>query len=236
MIGIRDLTVNFSGVVALDRLTLDVDGDVVGIIGPNGAGKTTLINVLSGFVAPSAGQVIVDGFDLLSLKPHRRARWGLARSFQQVHTVPDLTVEEQVRAALDFRTMGRRESSKAVGRALDHVGFGDSAGRAGHRLNPFQQRMAEIARCLAPGPRIVLLDEPGGGLSEAEVTTLRDVIAGIRTAFGAQVLLIDHDVRLIRAVCTKTAVLDFGRLIAYDRTEAVLADGRVMAAYLGEQA
>ena len=236
MIGIRDLTVNFGGVVALDRLTLNIDGDVVGIIGPNGAGKTTLINVLSGFVSPSAGQVIIDEFDLLSLKPHRRARWGLARSFQQVHTVPDLTVEEQVRAALDFRTMQGHESRKAVGHVLDYVGLGDLADRAGRRLNPFQQRMTEIARCLALKPRIVLLDEPGGGLSEAEVTKLRDVIEGIRTEFGAQVLLIDHDVRLIRAVCIKTAVLDFGRLVAYELTETVLADRRVMAAYLGEQA
>lgn len=236
MIGIRDLTVNFGGVVALDRLTMDIVGGVVGIIGPNGAGKTTLINALSGFVSPSAGQVIIDGFDLLSLKPHRRARWGLARSFQQVHTVPDLTVKEQVRAALDFQTMRGRESRMAVEHALDYVGLGDLANRAGRRLNPFQKRMTEVARCLALRPRIVLLDEPGGGLSEAEVTKLRDVIEGIGAEFGAQVVLIDHDVRLIRAVCIKTAVLDFGRLIAYDLTEPVLADRRVMAAYLGEQA
>ena len=236
MISIRDLTVNFGGVVALDRLTLDIDGDVVGIIGPNGAGKTTLINVLSGFVTPAAGKVIIDECDLLSLKPHRRARWGLARSFQRVHTVPDLTVEEQVRAALDFRNMRRQETRKAIGRVLDFVGLGELGDQAGHRLNPFQQRMTEIARCLASNPKIVMLDEPGGGLSESEVTKLRDVIGGIRVNFGAQVLLIDHDVRLIRAVCIKTAVLDFGRLIAYDLTEPVLADGRVMAAYLGEQA
>lgn len=235
MISIRDLTVNFGGVVALDRLTLDIDGDVVGIIGPNGAGKTTLINVLSGFVSPSDGRVIVEDCDLLSLKPHRRARWGLARSFQKVHNVPDLTVEEQVRAALDFRTTQRHEKRKAVGRALDYVGLGELTDRAGHRLNPFQQRMTEIARCLASGPKLVLLDEPGGGLSETEVTKLRDVIGGIRSDFGAQVLLIDHDVRLIRAVCIKTAVLDFGKLIGYDRTEQVLADDRVMAAYLGER-
>ena len=236
MISIRDLTVNFGGVVALDRLSLDIDGDVVGIIGPNGAGKTTLINVLSGFVSPSAGRVIIDDCELLSLKPHKRARWGLARSFQTVHAVPDLTVEEQVWAALDSRTMRRHEKRKVVERVLDYVGLGEQSERAGHRLNLFQQRMTEIARCLASGPKIVLLDEPGGGLSESEVTTLRDIIDGVRADFGAQVLLIDHDVRLIRAVCIKTAVLDFGRLIAYASTESVLADDCVMAAYLGEQA
>lgn len=236
MIGIRELTVNFGGVVALDGLTLDIEGDVVGIIGPNGAGKTTLINVLSGFVSPSAGRVVVDDCDLLSLKPHQRARWGLARSFQQVHTVRDLTIGKQVRAALDFKRMREREKRNTVGRVLDYVGLGELVDLGGHRLNPFQQRMTEIARCLASGPRIVLLDEPGGGLSESEVTKLRGVIAGIRAEFGAQVVLIDHDVRLIRAVCIKTAVLDFGRLIAYDLTEPVLADGRVMTAYLGEQA
>ena len=235
MIGIRDLTVTFGGVIALDRLTLDIDGDVVGIIGPNGAGKTTLINVLSGFVTPAAGRVIIDDCDLLSLRPHQRTRWGLARSFQKVHTVPDLTVGEQVRAALDFQTMRERDKRQTIARVLDFVGLGEARDRAGHLLNPFQQRMTEIARCLASAPQIVLLDEPGGGLSEAEVTKLREVIDGIRAEFGAQVLLIDHDVRLIRAVCVKTAVLDFGTLIAYDRTALVLVDDRVKAAYLGEQ-
>ena len=117
--------------------------------------------------------------------------------------------------------------------ALEFVGLTGLSGTSGHALNPFQRLMTEIARCLAAQPRIVLLDEPGGGLSETEVDFLRRVISAIPERYGAQVLLIDHDVELIRATCGKTAVLDFGRLIAYGPTDRVLQDAKVKAAYLG---
>ncbi|WP_419911630.1 ABC transporter ATP-binding protein [Hoeflea sp.] len=233
MIEIRDLSVHFGGVFALDSVTIQIGEDVAGIIGPNGAGKSTLINVLSGFVRPTRGQVLVEGTDLLSISPHQRARWGLARSFQKVQIVDDLRVDDHLQVVLDARQRTRHEREKTTRDVLDYVGLSGRADVPGSELNQFERRMTEIARCLAAAPRVVLLDEPGGGLSETETARLRSVIEGIRPHFGAQVLLIDHDVDLIRAVCGRTAVLDFGRLIAYGPTRTVLQDEQVKAAYLG---
>ena len=233
MIAIEELTVSFGGVLAIDRLSLHIAENVVGVIGPNGAGKTTLVNVLSGFVTPAEGQVIVHEFDLLSLKPHQRARWGLARSFQNVQTVPDLSVEGHVRVALDFRKLPERDKDRIIANVLEFTGLAGIRACPGWLLNTKQRRMTEIARCLASLPKIVLLDEPAGGLGEAEVAALRRTITDIHREFGAMVVLIDHDVALIKAVCSHTAVLDFGRLITYGKTEDVLRDERVRAAYLG---
>ena len=235
MIRISDLSVHFGGVVALDKVNAILEDNVVGVIGPNGAGKTTLINVLSGFVQPHSGMVEVDGLNLLSLAPHKRARWGLARSFQKVQTAVNLTVEENIQVILDNKAYSRDERSQRTAEVLHYVGLQDIPEQLGLRLNPYQRRMAEIARCLAASPRIVLMDEPGGGMSEHEVETLRGVISGIRDAFGAQVILIDHDVELIKSVCTKTMVLDFGKLIAFGTTEKVLQNENVKAAYLGTE-
>ena len=233
MIAIDDLTVSFGGVVALDRLSLKIAEDIVGVIGPNGAGKTTLVNVLSGFVAPAEGRVIALELDLLAMKPHQRARWGLARSFQNVQTVPDLSVESHVRVALDFRKLPERDKDRIIANVLEFTGLTGLRTCPGRLLNMQQRRMTEIAKCLATLPKIILLDEPGGGLSEPEVAKLRTAIAGIHDEFGAMVVLIDHDVDLIKAVCSHTAVLDFGKLITYGETERVLRDDRVRAAYLG---
>ncbi|MEX0583886.1 MAG: ATP-binding cassette domain-containing protein [Sneathiella sp.] len=236
MIRISDLTVKFGGVVALDSVSVELEENVVGVIGPNGAGKTTLINVLSGFVVPYSGAIEVEGMDILSLLPHRRARWGLARSFQKVQTALNLTVEDNIQVVLDNMPHSRTEKAEMISNVLAYLDIEDVSGTVGLRLNPYQRRMTEIARCLAASPRIVLLDEPGGGMSEAEVKMLKSVISGIHETFGAQVLLIDHDVDLIKAVCSKTMVLDFGKLIAYDRTAKVLQDENVKAAYLGTEA
>ncbi len=234
MIRISDITVRFGGVVALDSITAEISDDVIGIIGPNGAGKTTLINVLSGFVRPEAGSVDVDGLNLLTLTPFRRARWGLSRSFQKLQTAAELSVENLVRVGLDHCSSPNAEKDAAIGRALEFVGLSRLRNTKGGDLNSQQQRMTEIARCLVNSPRIVLLDEPGGGLGETEAEALRTIITDIRSSFGAQVLLIDHDVDLIRATCSKTIVLDFGKLIAFGPTETVLRDKMVQAAYLGQ--
>ena len=233
MIEIRNLTVKYGGVVALDDLTLTVQDAVTGLIGPNGAGKTTLTNALSGFAPITAGSVLADGVDLLALAPHRRACWGLARSFQKVQIVEDLTVEQHLLAVLEAKRIARADRTAHVTRALDFCGIPNTAQRRGAELNPFDRRMAEIAKCLVGTPKIILLDEPGGGLSEQEMQHLRQVITGIDAVFGAQVVLVDHDVDLIRDVCAATAVLDFGRLIAFGPTDEVLRDEVVKTAYLG---
>lgn len=233
MIEIQDVTVKFGGVVALDQVTLKISDDVVGLIGPNGAGKTTLTNAFSGFVTVANGSITVNGTNLIDLAPHMRTRWGLARSFQKVQIVPDLTVEDHLKAVLDGKGIPAGQRKGTIAKALEFVGIDDIRHRKGLSLNPYQRRMTEIAKCLIGAPRIVLLDEPGGGLSESEMMHLRKVITGIHPEFGAQVVLVDHDVDLIRDVCASTAVLDFGKLIAFGPTDEVLADEVVKTAYLG---
>ncbi len=233
MIDVKNLTVRFGGVVALDDLSLNITDDVVGLIGPNGAGKTTLTNAFSGFVNVASGSVSVNGLNLIGMAPHKRSRWGLARSFQKVQIVSDLTVEDHLATVLDAKGANRSLRESAIARALDFVGISSARNIPGADLNPYQRRKTEIAKCLVGAPRVILLDEPGGGLSEHEMQDLRRIILGIHPEFGAQILLVDHDVELIRDVCTSTAVLDFGKLIAYGNTAEVLRDEVVKAAYLG---
>lgn len=233
MISIDALSVKFGGVTALDNLCVEFADDVIGLIGPNGAGKTTLINALSGFVTPASGTVKVGEQDILKLKPHQRARWGLARSFQKVQTVPELTVDDHIRVVLDARPMREQAKRKTIDEVLEFTGLTHSRWRKGHELDPYAQRMTEIARCLAGSPKIVMLDEPGGGLSETEVQTLREAISNIKPVFNAVVILIDHDVELIKSLCSHTAVLDFGKLIAYGPTATVFNNDKVKTAYLG---
>lgn len=233
MIEVEKLTVRYGGVVALDGVTLRLADSVIGLIGPNGAGKTTLTNALSGFVPVASGSISVNGLALLELAPHQRARWGLARSFQKVQIVPDLTVEQHLAVVLDGKRVTHTSRAREITRVLEFVGLEAVRHRLGRRLNPYECRMTEIAKCLVGAPRILLLDEPGGGLSEGEMIHLRKIITGIHNEFGAQILLIDHDVELIRDVCTSSAVLDFGRLIAFGATAEILEDEVVKAAYLG---
>lgn len=233
MIDIQNLTVRFGGVLALDHVSLHLTDPVIGLIGPNGAGKTTLINALSGFVPVAAGAIGVNGQDLLAMTPHDRARWGLARSFQKVQIVPNLTVRDHLAAVLDAKPLSKAARHEDMGRVLDFLDMTKLQHLTGALLNPFQARLTEIGKCLVGSPRLVLLDEPGGGLAETETAVLRRVIQAIHSEFGAQVLLIDHDVALIRDMCSMTAVLDFGRLIAYGPTGSVMADEVVKTAYLG---
>ncbi|MBC8056839.1 MAG: ABC transporter ATP-binding protein [Rhizobiales bacterium] len=236
MITIDKLTVQFGGVNALNEVCLELRAPVVGIIGPNGAGKTTLLNAFSGFVAPSgASRIAAEGVELLTMTPAARARWGVRRSFQSEQVVDDLSVGENVQVMLDSSDLSRAERAAALHRALAFVGLLDQRDRPGGSLDAFERRLVELARAVAGRPRIVLLDEPGGGLSGSEVERLRDVIGRIHAEFDAITLLIDHDVTLIAAVCVETVVLDFGTLIAHGPTAQVLADARVRSAYLGEE-
>lgn len=235
MIEVSDITVQFGGVTAIDALSARFNDPINGIIGPNGAGKTTLLNVMSGFVVPQTGAINVDGVNLLDLAPYKRARWGLRRSFQTEQIVDDLTAEENIRVMLDQLPLQRDEREDHLIRVLDLVGLSDKSKQLGSAMTMLDRRMTEIAKTLVGAPRIVMLDEPGGGLSAAEAERLRDTVLRIPDEFDVQVLLIDHDVDLIRAVCTETLVLDFGEKIAEGPTASVLEDPKVRAAYLGEQ-
>jgi branched-chain amino acid transport system ATP-binding protein len=232
MIEIDSLTVQFGGVRGLNDLTAGLPEPVTGLVGPNGAGKTTLLNVLSGFVAPIAGRVLVDGADALAFAVHKRAAFGIRRTFQNEQVVENLSAEDNVAAVLD-NVPSRQPRRQAIRAALDYVGLTTRARALGGELNAYDRRMLEIARATVGAPRLIMMDEPGAGLSEEETSHLRDIIHGIPTFCGAQVLLVDHDVDLISATCAATLVLDFGSKIAYGPTAEVLRDPKVRAAYLG---
>jgi branched-chain amino acid transport system ATP-binding protein len=235
MIALEGIVVRFGGLVALDAVSARFDAPVSGIIGPNGAGKTTTMNVISGFLTPTSGSVMVDGTDLVALAPHLRPRWGLRRSFQREQIADDLSVRDNLLSLAD-NLPGRRSLCRAdVSRALDFVGIAAMAGRMGASLNTYERRLTDLARCLVGQPRLIMLDEPAGGLTVAESAHLGDIILKIRQFCPAQVLVIDHDVDLIARICAQTLVLDFGRRIAFGPTEAVLADPAVKAAYLGTE-
>ena len=233
MIEIRDISVAFGGVTALNRVSADLGDAIVGIIGPNGAGKTTLLNVFSGFVAPRSGSIRAFGVDLLAMAAHRRARWGVRRSFQTDQVVDDLTVADNVRVMLDPLPLGAAVKQAEIDRALDFVGLAGRRDTPGAALNAFERRLVELAKAVVGRPKIVLLDEPGAGLRPPEVALLREAILGIQGRCGAMTLLIDHDVELIATTCPSTMVLDFGELLALGPTADVLKDERVKAAYLG---
>ncbi len=234
MIDISDLVVQFGGVRPINELTARLDAPVSGLIGPNAAGKTTLLNVLSGFVRPVRGTVCVDGVPLLGMAPLERVRVaGLRRSFQTEQVVEDLTVRDNLSAIADH-VVASRQRAVAVDEAIAFIGLQSVADAAGRSLNLFQRRLVELGKCVIGAPRLVLLDEPAAGLTDEEGTMLRELVLRIPGEFGPQVLVIDHDVELIRAMCSETLVLDYGKRLALGRTETVLADPDVRRAYLGE--
>lgn len=233
MIAIENLVVQFGGVRPIDHLTAQLAAPVSGLIGPNGAGKTTLLNVLSGFVRPVEGKVTVKGQALLDLSPLQRVRAGLRRSFQTEQVVEDLTVVGNLKAIADH-VLPNDKRAVSVAAALDFVRLGAVAATMGGSLNLFQRRLVELGKCVVGAPKLILLDEPAAGLSNEESAVLRELILGIPAEYGAQVLVIDHDVDLIRAMCTETLVLDYGRMLALGPTDEVLASPDVRRAYLGE--
>jgi ABC-type branched-subunit amino acid transport system ATPase component len=236
MIEVEGLVVTFGGVSAVSNLTATLDAPVTGLIGPNGAGKTTLLNVLSGFVRPARGTVKVDGIDILNVATYRRSAFGIRRTFQTEQVVLNLSVWDNVTAILDHVPHGQGSRDEIISATLAYVGLKDRSHRLGGELSANDRRMVEIARGIVGSPRLIMMDEPGAGLSEAEADHLRRVIIGIPDHCGAQVLLVDHDVDLISHTCWATLVLDFGVKIAYGRTEEVLKDPAVRTAYLGEAA
>lgn len=232
MIELEDITVRFGGVLALDHVSATFTAPVSGIIGPNGAGKTTTMNVLSGFLR-CTGRIACDGDEIAHLPAHKRARWGLRRSFQREQIANDLTVRDNLRAITDSLPGSRSDKARDIDQALEAAGLTDKAEVLAAELNTFERRLADIARCLVGNPRIVMLDEPAGGLTAEETARLGNLISGIHGLTSAMTLVIDHDVDLIARICSETLVLDFGQRIAFGETSAVLADPKVQAAYLG---
>ncbi len=233
MIHIENLTVQFGGVRPLDNLEAELSAPIVGLIGPNGAGKTTLLHVLSGFVTPLAGVARLDDVDLLGLSPVRRVALGVRRVFQQELVVDDLSLWENVLSVADHVSANQRSAREETARAIEFVGLDHRKHVPGRWANLFERRMTEIAKTLTGQPRVLLLDEPGAGLNEAEVDRLRRLLLAIPSAFETQLVLVDHDAGLIASVCTEAMVLDFGKRLALGPTRTVLNDPEVRRAYLG---
>ena len=231
---VRGITVSFGGRHALEGVSLTAGpGVVTGLIGPNGAGKTTLFNVVCGLQAPAHGSVRLGDEDVTRLAPFKRARRGLARTFQRLEPFGLLTVRENVRLAADI---ARRPQPDAVAsELLERLGATDLADVRADRLPTGQARMVELARALATDPRDLLLDEPASGQDAGETAAFAGVLREV-AASGVAVVLVEHDVQLVMDVSTTVHVLDRGELLASGTPAQVQADPAVLDAYLGQVA
>lgn len=242
---VKDLSVRFGGLTALDQVSLEVQpGEVVGLIGPNGAGKTTLIDAISGFTAFATGQCELEGSDITLASPLQRSRSGIGRTFQSLELFDDLCVADNLRVAMDggdnhyfLRDLVRPESGAGLPDHLLHLlqrcGLDNSLSLLPSELSFGQRRLLGLARAVAAGPSVLLLDEPAAGLDTAETEQLAELIVWLASQQGLGILLIEHDMTLVMAVCSKLVVLDFGSVIATGSPDQVSRDPAVVDAYLG---
>jgi branched-chain amino acid transport system ATP-binding protein len=246
----RGIVRRFGGLTALDGVDLDVaPGTAVGLIGHNGAGKTTLFDVISGFLAPDAGQVLLGDVDITGEAPHRRAVAGLGRSFQEARLFPSLTVAETVAVALERHLPNRDTLAAAlalpastsmeaavVDRVDELLALLGLTGYRHHRtgdLSTGTRRIVELACVLAQDPAVLLLDEPSAGVAQRETEALAPLLRRVRAATGCSLVIIEHDMGLISSVCDELVALEFGSVIARGTPAEVLAHPRVISSYLG---
>jgi branched-chain amino acid transport system ATP-binding protein len=227
---------HFEGVHALRSVTLELDRhEVVGLIGPNGAGKTTLVNVLTGFDRPTSGRVELEGADITAWAPHRRARAGLARTFQQGHLFGGLSARENVEVSALGVGASAAEARALADELLEMLGLADRARASASILPHGDERKLGVARALAMRPQFLLMDEPAAGLHEGEVEEFAAVVRRVRDERDAGVLLIDHNIGLILGVCDRIHVLDEGRTLAEGTPAEIRTNELVSIAYLGRR-
>jgi branched-chain amino acid transport system ATP-binding protein len=236
VIEVSELTVRFGGVTPIDGMSVVFEAGTCGLIGPNGAGKTTFFNVLSGFVKPATGTIRAFDEDLLHMAHFRRARWGVRRTFQTEQAIEELSIYDNVAMIHEHSKLSGSSRRQDVLDAISFVGLTGDPDLRVRTLGAGDRRLVEVARAVVGRPKVVLLDEPAAGLPDEETAHLGDVIRQIPEQTGAMVILVDHDMSLVSGCCTKTAVLDFGKLIASGPTAEVLRDERVVRAYLGGEA
>jgi len=249
VLSVEDLSISFGGLDALSGLSLQVtEREIFALIGPNGAGKSTVFNVVTGLYRPSRGRVAFRGDDLLALAPHEIARRGVGRTFQNTEVFRQLTAIDNVlvgrhahlragvvRGALGLASVRREEAeARELARALlVRLGLAEVADtEAGSLPLGFQKRL-ELARALAAEPRLLLLDEPAGGLNPTETQTLMEVICRLRDESGLTLLVVEHDMELVMSISDRVAVLNYGRKIAEGKPREIAADPAVVEAYLG---
>ena len=229
VLSIKDLSVRYGNVVALDNISLVVpEGSVIGLIGPNGAGKSTLIDAVTGFLASYEGGITLGANSLDGLPAHKRAQAGIRRTWQTTRIAPQLNVGNYLTLAA-----GRRMADKEANEILNWLGC-PGPDTVISQIDAGTRRLLDVAGVVAARPKMILLDEPAAGLSHEESVQLAERIAQIPTRFGAAVLLVEHDMDLVRMVCNAVVVLDFGKVIAAGPTQKVLSDPHVVKAYIGD--
>jgi branched-chain amino acid transport system ATP-binding protein len=252
---IRGLKKQFGGLAALGGVDMHVDeGEIVSVIGPNGAGKTTLFNIVTGIYGSDEGDLEFDGHSLSGLKPNQITRLGIARTFQTVHLFPNMTVLENAMVGQHSRTHSgllgavlrlpttRREERKIEERARDCLAFfgsrltGYRHNQTASSLSYANRRRLEIARAMATEPKILLLDEPTAGMNPTETAELATLISRLRDERGLTLVVIEHDMRVVKGVSDRVVALDYGRKIADGPYEEVAGNEQVIEAYLGRKA
>ena len=249
LLAVEHLAIAFGGLAALSDVSVDVgEGEIVALIGPNGAGKTTVFNVVTGLYRPDSGRVTFAGAELTRLTPHRIARFGVGRTFQNTEVFRALGALDNVLVGEHQRLRGgvlaaacwlgrvRREEAAARAQArtlLARVGLGDVADVPAGDLPLGSQKRLELARALAGGPRLLLLDEPAGGLNPTETRTLMDLVRGLRDELRLTILVVEHDMDFVMGISDRVVVLHYGRKIAEGPPRAVADDPAVVEAYLG---
>jgi branched-chain amino acid transport system ATP-binding protein len=236
MLEVRRLSKSFGGLKAVDQASLDVrQGEIVGLIGPNGAGKTTLFAAIAGFHAPDAGRVAFEGKDITGLAPHRICAAGMVRTFQITQPFAKISVRENIMVGAYFRTADRKLAEREAETVAGMVGMAGQLDQMGADLTVAGRKRLELARALATGPRLLLLDEVMAGLNPTEITEIVQVIRAIRDS-GVTILLIEHVMQAVTSLAERVYVLNQGRMIAEGTPAAIADNPEVIEAYLGHGA